>query len=218
MGTICAIEHRENFRQRHGTYLHPAERELFAGDAAGEVVHQFLFAHGEALDDARFLALERLSFEHLGNAPPQKVYSGLDFFLEGVGLAARQSEQARTIRILEIIYVGAIGSRLTLRVQPFDHADDHAAAAGTGKSADEKVVAGGGEFHAHAQGAECAFLPGITGRRRHFGGSLKRNGGGIAAPAKFFRRQSGVFWRAVICRGDFWFGVLAHASVRRALL
>src|SRR5271156_1548666 len=147
----CAIEYRKNFGQGHGADLHAAESELFASDAAGEIVHQFFFAHGEALDDARFLALEGFAFEDLRNAAAEKVYAGLDFFLEGVSLAARQGEQARAVGILEIIYVGAIGGRLALRMQAFDHADDHAAAAGAGKSADEKIVAGGGEFHAHAQ-------------------------------------------------------------------
>ena len=116
MGTICAIEHGENFRQRHGAHLHAAERKLFAGDAAGEIVHQFFFAHGEALNDARFLALEGFAFEHLRNAAAQKIDAGLDFFLEGVGLAARQSEQARPVGIFEIIHVAAIRSGLALRV------------------------------------------------------------------------------------------------------
>ena len=222
-GHHLPFEHRKNFRQRHGAHLHAAQRELLARDAAREIVHQFFFAHREALDDARLLPLERLAFENLRNAPAQKIDSGFHFLLEGVGLAARQSQQARPVGILEIIHVAAIGSRLALRVQSFDHAHDHAAAAGSGKPADEKVVAGRGQFHAHAQGAQRAFLPGIAGRRRHFGGSFKRNTGGIAAPAKFFRRQSrvyrcGVFWRQVIWHRDFWFGVLAHARVRRALL
>ena len=150
-----------------------------------------------------FLALERFSFEHLRNAAAQKIYAGLHFFLEGVGLAARQSEQARPVGIFEIIHVGAIGSRLALRVQAFDHANDHAAAAGARKSANEKIVAGSGQFHAHAQSAQCAFLARVAGRRWHFGGSLKRNRRGIAAPAKFFRWKSRVFWPGMFWRGGF---------------
>ncbi len=74
-----AVENRENLRQRHRAHLHAAQRELLAGDAAREIVHQFLFAQGEALDDARFLALEGLAFEYLRDAAAQEVDSGLHF-------------------------------------------------------------------------------------------------------------------------------------------
>ena len=129
-GNHLALEDRENFRKRDGAYLHAAQGELIAGDAAGEIVHQFFFADGEALDDAGFLALERFAFENLRDAAAEEFDSGFHFFLEGVGLAARKREQARAIGILEIVYVAAIGGRFAARIEAFDHAGDHAAAAG----------------------------------------------------------------------------------------
>jgi len=80
----------------------------FARDAAREIVHQFFFAHGETLDDAPFLALERFAFKHLGNPPPQKIDSRLHVFFKGVCLAARERQQARTVRQFEIVHVATV--------------------------------------------------------------------------------------------------------------
>ena len=157
-----AFENGKNFRQRDRAHLHAAERELLARDPAREIVHQFFFAQRESLDDARFLPLEGLAFEDLRNAPAQKIDPGFDFFLERVRLAARQSQQARPVGILEVIYVAAVGSGLALRAQFLDHPNDHAAAAGAGKSADEEVVTGRGQLDAHAQGAQRAVLPEVV--------------------------------------------------------
>ena len=218
IGTICAIEHRKNLRQGHGADLHAAQGELFARDPAGEVVHQFFLAHGEALDDACFLPLERLSFENLGNAAAQKVDAGFDFFLESVGLAARESEQARAVGILEIVDVAAIGRGLACGCMSFDHADDHAAAAGAGKSADEKIVAWRGQFDAHAQRAQGAFLAWIAGGRRRFPPWSEtewwrdRSASGVF-PAAGWRVSA---WSFLPSRLLLW--SLAHAFVRRALL
>ncbi len=188
-GHHLAVEHGENFGQRDRAHLHAAERELVARDAAREIVHQFLFAQREALDDARFLALERLAFEDLRDAAAQEVDAGLDFLAERIGLAARQREQARPVGILEIVHVAAIRRGLGLRMHLLDHAHDHAAAAGAGKTADEKVVAGSGELDAHAQGAQRAVLAEVVRGGLDVGGRLERNARGIAAPAQFFRRQ-----------------------------
>ena len=198
-----AVEHRENFGQRDRAHLHAAERKLVARDAAREIVHQFLFAQREALDDARFLALERLAFENLWNAPAQEVDSRLDFLAEGVGLAARQRQQARTVGILEVVHVAAVGRGLRLGMHLLDHAHDHAAAAGAGKAADEEVVAGSGQLDAHAQGAQRAVLPEIVRGGLDVGRRFKRNASGIAAPAQFLRRQP------VVIR--LRFGVLGHS-------
>ena len=202
-GHHLPVEHRENFGQRDRAHLHAAERELVAGDAAREIVHQFLFAQGEALDDARFLPLERLAFEYLRNAAAQEVDSGLDFLLEGVGLAARQRQQARAVGILEIVHVAAVGRGLRLRMHLLDHAHDHAAAAGAGKAADEEVVAGSGELDAHAQRAQRAVLPEVVRGGLDIGRRLERNAGRIATPAQFFRRQA----RVIRLR----FGVVGHS-------
>ena len=88
------FEHRKNLRQRHRSHLHVSQRKLFPRDPPREIVHQFFFAHGKALDDAPLLPLERFAFEHLWNPPPQKINSRLHFFLEGIGLAARQRKQS----------------------------------------------------------------------------------------------------------------------------
>ena len=161
-GHHLPLEHRKNFRQRHRAHLHPAQRKLLARNAAGEIVHQFLFALREALHDPRFLPLEGLAFEYLRNAPAQKIDSRFHFLLERIRLPARQSQQPWPVRILEIIHVGAVRCRLALRMHLFDHADDHAAAARPGKPAHEKVVAGGRQVHAHPQSAQRPLLPGIA--------------------------------------------------------
>ena len=136
-GHHLAFEHGKNFRQGYGAHLHAAQGKLLAGNAAREFVHQFLFARGEALDNARLLPLERLAFEHLRNAPPEKINSRFHFFLERVGRAAREREQTRPVGILEIVHVAAVGSGLALRPHFLDHAHDHAAAAGSRKTADK---------------------------------------------------------------------------------
>ena len=183
------LEHRKNFRQRHRAHLHPAQRKLLARNAPREIVHQFLFALREALHDPRFLPLERLAFENLRNAPPQKINSRFHFLLERIRLPARQSQQPRPVRILEIIHVGAVRGRLALRMHLLDHPHDHAAAARPGKSAHEKVVAWRSQLHAHPQSAQRPLLPGIARRRRHLCRGLEWNCCGIAVPAQFFRRK-----------------------------
>ena len=124
-------------------------------------------------------------------------------FLKRIGVAARQREQARTVRILEIVHVAAIRRRLALRAHVFDHAHDHSAAARAGKPANEKIVAGRGQLHAHAQRAQRALLPHIVRRGLDLRGRVERNARRIAVPAEFFRRQARVFW----------IGILAHQNV-----
>jgi hypothetical protein len=99
------------------------------------------------------LPLEGLAFEHLGDAPPQKIDPGLNVFFEGIGLAAREGQQARAVGQLEIVDVAAVERFLGGRVKLLDHARDGAAAAGSCQAADKYVVARRGKFHAHFQGA-----------------------------------------------------------------
>jgi len=48
----------------------------------------------------RLLPLERLAFEHLGNAPPQKIDSRLHVFFEAVGLArGNASNRGRSVNL-----------------------------------------------------------------------------------------------------------------------
>ena len=144
-----AFEHRENFRQRHGAHLHVAQRKLLARDAPREIVHQFFFADRVAVHDAALLPLEGLALEHLRNAPAQEFDARLHVLLEAVGLAARQREQARAVRVLEIVDVAAVGGRLGARLNSSIMLLDHAAAAGARKAADKNVVSGRRELHAH---------------------------------------------------------------------
>ena len=123
------VENRENFRQRHRAHLHMPEGELLPRNAAGEIIHQLFFAHRITVDDAALLSLERFALENLGNAPAQEVDSRLHVFLETIRLAARQSQQPRAVRVLEIIYVAAVGAWLGSRLQLLDQPLDHAAAA-----------------------------------------------------------------------------------------
>ena len=187
-----ALEHGENFGQGHGAHLHPAERKLFAGNSPREVVHQFFFAHGEALDDARLLALKGFAFEDLRDAPAQEINARFDFLLESVGQAARQGQQSRAVGVLEIVDVAAVRRGLRLRMQILDHAHDHAAAAGSGKSADEQVVSGSSQFDAHLQRAQGALLAHIARGRLDLGRRFEGNARGIAAPPEFIRRQARV--------------------------
>src|SRR4029077_9900673 len=116
------------------------------------------FALREAFDDARLLPLERLAFKYLWNAPAQKINARFHFFSECVGLAARQGQQARAVNVLEIVDVAAIRRGLSLEAHFLNHADDHPAATGAGKTADEQVVSRGVQLNAHAQGAQRAIL------------------------------------------------------------
>ena len=189
----CAFQNRENFRQGYGAHLHPSQGELFARDAPREIVHQFLLTQREALDDAGLLALERLAFEHLRNAAPQKIDSGFHFLLECIRLPARQGQQARPVTVLEIVDVAAVRSNLALRMHIFDHPHDHSAAARPGESADKQIVAGRRQFHAHAQRTQRAILPRIASGRLHFSRRFKRDSRRIAVPPQFFRRQARMF-------------------------
>ena len=110
-------------------------------------------------------------------------------FLKPLAWPRGKREQARPVRILEIVDVAAVGRRLGLRLQLLDHALDHAAAAGAGKAADKDVVAGRGQLDAHLQRAQGAVLAhgaldGL-GLRGGFVGNARR----IAAPAKLFRQK-----------------------------
>ena len=212
------FDYRENFRQRDRAHLHTSQRELFARDAAREVVHQFFFAHRVTFHDARLLPLERFAFEHLRNAPPQKIDSGLHFFLERIGSAARQGQQARPVRVLEIVDVAAIRRKLALRVHLLDHAHDHAAAARPGKPANEQVVSRGGHLHAHPQRPQRAVLPHVSRSGFNFRGGLEGNSRGIAAPAQLFRRQALIF--RVVRLSFAWDPLLKKIEgfFRRALL
>ena len=108
MGTICpSIIGKISGSATAPTCMRP-KRELFARDAASEIVHQFFFAHRVAFDDARLLALERFAFEHLRNAPPQKIDARFHFLFERIGSAARQGEKARAVRVLEIVHIAAV--------------------------------------------------------------------------------------------------------------
>jgi hypothetical protein len=117
-----------------------AQGELVAGDATGEIVHQFFFAHGKAFNDPAFLALERFAFEYLRDAPPQEINAGLNVFLERVRRAARQNQQARAVGNFEIVDVAAVHRRLGRRMKFLDHLGDGAAAAGSRQTTDEYVV------------------------------------------------------------------------------
>ena len=103
---------------------------MFPRNAAGEIVHQFFFAKRVAVHDTALLPLEGLALENLGNAPAQEVDAGLHVFLEVVGLAARQGEKPRAVRVLEIVDVAAVRPGLGSRLQFLDQLLDHAAAAG----------------------------------------------------------------------------------------
>ena len=123
------VENRENFRQRHRAHLHVSKGKLLPRNAARKIIHQLFFPQRITVDDASLLPLERFAFEHLRDSPAQKVDARLHVFLEAVGLAARQSQQPRAVRVLEIINVTAVGARLASRLQLFDEFLDHAAAA-----------------------------------------------------------------------------------------
>ncbi len=188
-GHHLAFEHGEDFRQSDGAYLHMAERELLARDAASEIVHQVFFANGVAFHDAGLLPLEGLALENLRDAAPQELDAGLHVFFEAIGLAARKRQQARPVRGFEIVDVAAIGRGLGARLNLLDHAADHAAAAGAGEAAGVNVIAGGVQLDAHAQRAQGAALAdgpfdGLGLRRR-----LVRDAPRVAHPAQFFRRQ-----------------------------
>ena len=185
-GHHLAFQHRKNLGERHGPHLHVAQGELLARDAPREIVHQLFLAHREAVHDPPLLALERLPFKHLRDAPPQKFDARLHVFLEWVGLAARQREQSRPVWVFEIMDVAAVQRRLRGRLNLLDHPRNHAAAAGAGQAAHKHVVARRGKFHAHLQGAQRALLPddafpGLCLRR-----CCERNARGVAPPPKLF--------------------------------
>ncbi|HXA79464.1 MAG TPA: Lon-like protease helical domain-containing protein [Candidatus Acidoferrales bacterium] len=136
-GHHLPFENGENLRQRHRAHLHAAQRKLIAGDAAREIVHQFLFAEGKALDDARFLPLKGLAFEDLRYAPPEEVDSRFRFFLECIGLPARQGQQSWPVRIFKIVYIASIWRQFRAGTHFFDHPLDHSAAARASKAANE---------------------------------------------------------------------------------
>ena len=189
-GHHLPFEHRKNLRQRHRPHLHASQSELFTRDASREIVHQFLLANGEPLDNPSLLALERFAFENLRNAPAKKIDSRFHFFLECIRLPARKSEQPRPVRIFEVIHIAAVGSSLGLKMHLFDHAHNHPAAAGPGKPAHEKVVARCFQLDAHAQRAHRPVLSHVVDGRFHLRGRLERDASGIAMPAKFFGRQA----------------------------
>ena len=172
-GNHLAFENRKDFRKSDGADLHAAKGKLIPRDAAREIVHQFLFTNGEALDDTRFLSLERLALEDLRYPAPEKFYPRLHFLFESVRLASRKREQARAVGILETVHVAAIGRKLARRIEFFDHPRDHAAAARPGKPADENVVARRRQFDAHLQGAKRALLSHFAGNERSLRGGLE---------------------------------------------
>ncbi len=196
-----AFEHREDFRKRHRTHLHVAQGELFAGNAASEIVHQILFAHGKALYDAPFLPLERFAFEHLRYAPPQKIDSRLHVFLEIVRGTPGESEQPGAIGDFEIVDVTAIQRRLGDRMKVFNHLRNSAATAGAGQPADKNVIARRRKLHAHLERAQRPFLPDETFALLRLRGSFERNPRKLAAPAKFFGAKLGQF-RFLVFRLD----------------
>ena len=184
-----AFEHRENLGQRDGAHLHVAQGKLLARDAPREIIHQLFFADGVAVHDAALLALERFALEDLRNAPAQEFDARLHVLLEAVGLAARQREQAGPVRVLEIVDIATVRGRLGLRPQFFDHALDHAAAAGAGKAADEGVVAWPGELDAHLERAQSAVLAHGAGDGLGLRGRVVRDALRIAAPAELFGQK-----------------------------
>src|SRR5215475_2126072 len=160
--------------------------KLLAGDAACKVVHQILFAHGESLDDAALLPLEWLAFKNLGDAPAQKVDSGLHVFFERIGGATRQGQESRPVRQLEVIHVTTVQRGLGSRMQLFNHLGDGAAATGPCQAADKNVVAGSGQFHTHLKSAQGSVLPNETFALLCLRGSFKWDPREIAAPAELF--------------------------------
>src|SRR5262249_4467573 len=105
--------------------------------------------------------------------------------------SSRQGEQSWPVGDLEIVDVTAVRRLLGARMQFADHFGDGAAAAGAGKSAHEDVVAGGGQLHAHFQGAQSAVLSDQAFAQLGLRRGLKRQARWLAAPAEFFDRQSG---------------------------
>ncbi len=189
-GHHLAFEHRENFREGHRADLHVAECELFARNAAGEIVHQFFLTNGKALNNSAFLALERFAFKNLRNAAAQKIDAGLHVFLESVGLSASEGEETWAVGDFEIIDVAAVERFFGPRDASFsNHAGDGSAAAGTGEAANEHVVAGRGKLHAHFQRAQSAVLADEAFAQFGLRGGFKGNARQLAAPAQFGGRQ-----------------------------
>ena len=180
-----AFEHGKDLREGNGTNLHVAQRKLFASDPAREIVHQFLFAHSEALDDAGFLPLEWFALEDLGNAPAKKIEPRLHVLFEGIRLAARQSQQSRTVRQFEIVHVAAVERLFGGRMKLFDHAGDGSAAAGSGQPAHKNVVTRGGKLHAHLQRTQRAFLPNEALSQLGLRSGFKRDARKLTRPPQF---------------------------------
>jgi len=63
------FQNGKNLGQGNRAHLHPSQSKLLARNAPREIVHQLFLAHGEALNDPRFLPLEWLALEHLWNPP-----------------------------------------------------------------------------------------------------------------------------------------------------
>ena len=190
-----AFEHREDFRQRHRPDLHVAQRKLITRDAPREIVHQFFFADSKALDDSSLLPLEWFALKHLRNSPPQEIDSRLHVFLEGIGLPARKRQQPWPVWEFEIVDVAAVQGFLGRRMEFFDHAGNRSAAAGAGQSANEYVVAGGGELHAHFQSAQSAFLPDKSFARIGLCRCFERDPRKLTPPAQLCRDKLRRLWR-----------------------
>ena len=189
MGTICPSSTGKISGKRHGSDLHVAQSKLLARDPPGEIVHQFFFANRESFDDSALLPLERFAFKYLRNSPPQEVDPRLHIFAENICGAARQRQQSRAVRNLEIVDVAAVQRGLCFRMQLLNHLGDRAAAAGSGQAADKDVVTRRGEFDAHLQCTQRAFLADKSFASWGLCRGFKRNARQIAAPAQLRRRQ-----------------------------
>src|SRR6266705_7034654 len=96
-------------RRRHTSSYVDWSSDVCSSDLAPrEIVHQFLFAYREALDDPPLLPLKRFAFENLRNAAAQEIDSRLHVFFERIGLPARKGDQPRPVRQLEIVDVTAV--------------------------------------------------------------------------------------------------------------
>src|SRR5207245_6016997 len=88
----------------------------------------------------------------------------------------------------------AVEGSFRWRVQLREHARDGSAAAGSGQTANEYVVAGSGKLGAHLQRAQCAFLADEAFPELRLRGGFERDARKLAPPAQFGRRKFRVLW------------------------
>jgi hypothetical protein len=153
-----------------------------------QVVHLFLLAPTQVLQDLGLLLLELLALEGPGETHP--AFLGQPTHVLPEPAPGGHLERGGPVRIREVVYVAVVGRHRLALGGPGELPLHRRGLAGAGRTEDEEIVAGVAHAHAERGGGRRALLSDQPVHRRQLGSGSKRQRARIADRAEISRLES----------------------------